>query len=197
MRVGCRIIVGLLLVGLCFGGVAFSQPLEEQPDKIGTMTIDVWEEPNVKYVFSAMPEGDAQFLEHYIINCLEFAHDTYSYISWSMQAARRNLTNPLFEQRMKSLQRYLDQTVTFAQIIARLNPDRENLTKALKHLEEMKQATDLLVEGNSKNEKNQTTPSDKVMRSGEIHERIGKLLASLTVEIGHGGNDAEHKGHED
>ncbi len=177
------LVCALVLTALLSSAVC-SQPApapadDDQVMQIASMTAS--DTPAFVYPPSSsgiLPDiGQRQQLRVFVIHSLMHLHQAYGYISWSMSASRRNLTENLHPVHLKQVASYADQVLALAHVVQQWDGVSPIWTKVMARLGDLKKALELLqqVQGQGSG----TAPDPSAEEAGKLFEQIGKDLPEL------------------
>ncbi|PKL44274.1 MAG: hypothetical protein CVV41_06455 [Candidatus Riflebacteria bacterium HGW-Riflebacteria-1] len=131
-----------------------------------------------QHFFVGLQPHHKLYVQGYLIDTLHFAYNSYGFIAWSMQSARRNLKENLFGEQLKQLDHFITQTIGMAELTIRLTPDSDGLPEIKQQFEALSRAVKLMLE-ESQVLSDSKEPGAKVIESGKIHEQVGKAIPAL------------------
>ncbi|OQA09720.1 MAG: hypothetical protein BWY66_00447 [bacterium ADurb.Bin374] len=173
-----------LVMAAIISSAVYSQPAptianDAQVMQIASMTAS--DTPSFVYPPSStgiLPDiGQRQQLRVFVVHSLMHLHQAYGYISWSMSASRRNLTENLHHVHLKQVASYADQILALAHVVQRWDGASPAWTKVMTRLGEMKKAFELLQKAQGQG--SGTAPDPSAEEAGKLFEQVGKDLPEL------------------
>lgn len=179
-----KALVCALALTAMISSAGYSQPAPSAADdaqvmQIASMTAS--DTPAFVYPPSSsgvLPDiGQRQQLRVFVIHSLMHLHQAYGYISWSMSASRRNLTENLHPVHLKQVASYADQVLALAHVVQQWDGASPIWTKVMTRLGEMKKAFELLQQAQGQG--SGTAPDPSAEEAGKLFEQVGKDLPEL------------------
>lgn len=141
------------------------------------------DEPVVQqHFFVGLQPQHKLYVQGYLIDALHFACNSYGYVAWSMQSARRNLKETLFAEHLKQLDYFITQTIGLAELSIRITPDSDGIPEIMEQFVTLGRAVKLMLE-ESQIASESTEPGAKIVESGKLHEQVGKALPALVDKL--------------